>query len=121
MTTKVKAMPVVKFSTMEEFLAEISTDRDSVLHHVVRATLSWVPDRIVSASSHVFLITTARVEDYLLRYEEYLGQVWKELDGQRDPLSQETLQRAQRRLDELKERLKRLGMELRPGIWEAHQ
>lgn len=121
MCTNTKAMPTVKFSLASEFLAELVMDKDKIHRQIVRVTQVYRPDRVTPVISHLVIVATARIEDYILQMESYVGQVWGQNGQHSNPVTQETQHRAQELISALTKELQDLGVEIRCGMWEAEQ
>jgi len=103
----------VLFNSPEEFLEELSKDKDEVYRKIVRITYLSRPSKASPNISHLSVVATARVAGEIYRLERYCGDIWR-IEEQDKPVRD----KAVAALTQLEEGCTKLGLEVRAGTYE---
>jgi hypothetical protein len=69
-------MPLVQFNTVEEFLAELAANLDTLDRHLVRVTNLYQQSTQMPVIQYVSVVATARVATDIIRLDVYCGELW---------------------------------------------
>ena len=105
-------MPIVQFNAVDEFLAELTTDRTQVDRKLVRVTNLYQQSTQVPSLQYVSVVATARVATDIVRLDVYCGEVWN-VDTQH---SGPVLKKAEALQQRIREACAQLGFEVRAGV-----
>lgn len=106
-------MAVVKFNSVEEFLEEVEKDRSNTHLKIVRLTNVWAAIPNLAPIRALSVVATAKVKEDIVRLDRYCGQIWN--IGSQD---EGTYKRAEAVRKQIEEAAKKLGIEIRAGVWE---
>jgi hypothetical protein len=105
-------MYIAQFGDHEEFLKEMENDREMILYGIVRLTKLYRPMQPPPLRS-LFVVATYRVRDYMVRLERYVG-IAPSVPGYN---KEDVEEKADRIIHTIAEVAKRLGLDVRPGIF----
>lgn len=106
-------MATVKFTSIEEFLEELEKEGGNIHLKIVRLTNLFSPIPNLAPIRSLTVVATVKVRDDIIRLNRYCGQIW-DMEG----TDKETYERAETAHKRIEEAAKKLGIELRAGIWE---
>jgi hypothetical protein len=108
-------MPLVQFNTVEEFLAELAADLDTLDRHLVRVTNLYQQSTQMPVIQYVSVVATARVATDIIRLDVYCGELWN-VDTQHNA---PVLKKVEAVQHHLRASCTQLGIEVRAGVWKA--
>jgi len=103
----------VLFNSPEEFLEELSKDKDEIYRKIVRITYLSRPSKVSPNISHLSVVATARVAGETYRLERYCGDIWRIEEQDRS-----VQEKAKAAFYELRVGCHKLGLEVRAGTYE---
>jgi hypothetical protein len=114
----------VRFSIIEEFLAELRLDtpvEDTSVggvwdEHILRVTRTYEQTK-QPIILHCHVLATCVIRDKIVELRQYCGQIWDVTDHE-PPSNAETQTRAEALLAQLREAAEALGLEVRAGVYE---
>lgn len=113
----------VRFSEVDEFLAELAGDADDVARRIVRVSLRFTPSKLMPSARNVEMVAGYELTGGagVVRMERWLGDFWVE-PGARDvwvePGDRDVLDRADAMQARIVAAVNDLGLECRPGVFE---
>jgi hypothetical protein len=115
----------VRFSTIEEFLAELQLDapiHDTSVggvwdEHILRVTRQYHPTPHVPLE-HLFVLATCGIRGKVVELRQPCGQVMRIPHGESHALNEPVEARADALLDDLRRAALALGLEVRAGVYE---
>ena len=102
-------MPTVKFNDPEDFLAELTKDKEKVDRGIVRLVYSFNPSTH-GITTHLSVVATALVGTQLYRLEAYCGDLWHI-----EKMDQVTYDQGKQIKGMIEKRCATLGLEVRGG------
>lgn len=108
-------MPIVQFNTVNEFLAELTTDLTQVDRKLVRVTHLYQQSKQTPSMQYVSVVATARVATDIIRLDVYCGEVWNVNTQHNEPV----LKKAEALQQRIREVCAQLGMDVRAGLLKS--
>lgn len=108
-------MPIVQFNTVNEFLAELTTDLTQVDRKLVRVTHLYQQSKQAPSLQYVSVVATARVATDIIRLDVYCGEVWNVNTQHNEPV----LKKAEALQQRIREACAQLGMDVRAGLLKS--
>ena len=108
-------MAIVQFNNVEEFLAELTADLDTLDRHLVRVTNLYQQSTQMPVMQYVSVVATARVATDIIRLDIYCGDGWNG-DAQHNAPVLKKVEAIQQRL---RASCTPLGIEIRAGLWKS--
>ncbi len=108
-------MAIVQFNNVEEFLAELTADLDTLDRHLVRVTNLYQQSTQMPVIQYVSVIATARVATDIIRLDVYCGELWN-VDTQHNA---PVLKKVEAVQQHLRASCAQLGIEVRAGLWKS--
>lgn len=112
-------MATVKFTSVEEFIDELNKEfeesaKGSIRElNILRLTNLFSPIPNLGPIRSLTVVATIKVRDDIIRLNRYCGQIWDMKDTDK-----ETYERAEAVHKQIEEAAKKLGIEIRAGIYE---
>lgn len=106
-------MATVKFTSVLEFLEELEKEKGNIRLKIVRLTNLFSPIPNLAPIKSLTVVATAKVKEDIVHLNRYCGQIWDI-----DKTDSETYKRAEAVHKQIEEVAKRLGLEVRAGVWE---
>ena len=108
-------MSIVQFNNVEEFLAELTADLDTLDRHLVRVTNLYQQSKQMPVIQYVSVVATARAATDIIRLDVYCGELWN-VDTQHNTPVLKKVEAVQQRL---RTSCVQLGIEVRAGLWKS--
>ncbi len=108
-------MAIVQFNNIEEFLAELATDLDTLDRHLVRVTNLYQQSTQMPVMQYVSVVATARVATDIIRLDVSCGEVWNGDAHHNAPV----LKKSEAVQQHLRASCTKLGIEVRAGLWKS--
>lgn len=110
-------MVLVKFNFPDEFLEELTKDKDLVHRGIVRLTQLFGREMKILIVTHVSVVATAKLGPDIIRMDHRIGS-YSDLPGGLGGDREAVLQKSRETLDTIQAQCEQLGLEVRAGSYE---
>ena len=105
---------MIVFNAVEEFLKELETDKDLIERKIVRLTALYQQSKTVPLR-YLFVVATYKAAGELVEYREHAGDLWGMTNLESD---KKAIQKSVELSNRIEEECKRLGLEVRAGMYK---
>lgn len=110
-------MVLVKFNFPDEFLEELTKEKDLVYRGIVRLTQVFGQEQKILVVTHVSVVATAKVGPDVIRMDHRIGSYSDHPVG-RGGDRENVLTKSRETLDTIQAQCEQLGLDVRAGIYE---
>lgn len=103
---------MVVFNAVEEFLRELETDKDVIERKIVRLANLYQQSKMTPVIRHLFVVATYKAAGEIVEFKQFCGDLWNMEQDKK------VIERGIELQQKIEEACKRLGLEVRAGMYQ---